>query len=406
MFRAGTRPTWRTRPCRRKTGVYRAGPLVLAIGEDLAPLPASDLAVPTGSDAIAVVSGQKPVRLTVDPSSVPRFSLQFTAPVSGSPTGAYSVRFPACGARRGGAASVHRFMGGFTVQGTGCVRLTVTPAGGPASTMLIPVGDTLCGCPTRPAPGALPDRAMPYLGVSCPVGNSIACDRVGIAVTFARPARLVTVQLAGRTVALTPAAGRFAGLQLLAGLPVPGRAAAPRTAARARPRRPDRLGRRAGGGAVRPPHRVPARRHGGHALRPRLPPCRLRLTRSARATGDAVIRRTWPSRLELQSAVFELGVKRGAALGRQRLYERPEPDAQDRPSNSCGPALEKLGHATARRRSSGTADSGGHRNSSGPISSIGLLKPSRLRGRSLSSVATQSRSVSLCTDRSVPFGKY
>ena len=191
-------------PLPQETGVYRAGPLVLAIGEDLAQLPASDLAVPTGSDAIAAVSGQKPVRLTVNPSSVPRFSLQFTAPVSGSPTGTYSVRFPACGARRGGAASVHRFMGGFTVQGTGCVRLTVTPAGGPASPMLIPIGDTLRGCPTRPALGTLPARAMPYLGVSCPVGNSIACDRVGIGVTFARPATLVTVQLAGRTVALTP----------------------------------------------------------------------------------------------------------------------------------------------------------------------------------------------------------
>ena len=70
--------------------------------------------------------------------------------------------------------------------------------------MLIPVGDTLRGCPTRPAPGALPDSAMPYLGVSCPVGNSIACDRVGIGVTLARPATLVTVQLAGRTVALSP----------------------------------------------------------------------------------------------------------------------------------------------------------------------------------------------------------
>lgn len=169
-------------PLPQEIGVYRAGPLVLAIGEDLAQLPASDLAGPTGSDAIAVVSGQKPVRLTVDPSSVPRFSLQFTAPVSGSPIGAYAVRFPACGARRRGAASVHRFMGGFTVHGTGCVRLTGDAgrrAGGPASAMLIPVGNTLRGCPTRPAPGALPASAMPYLGVSCPVGNSIVCDRVG-----------------------------------------------------------------------------------------------------------------------------------------------------------------------------------------------------------------------------------
>ncbi len=191
-------------PLPQETGVYRAGPLVLAIGEDLAQLSASDLAAPTGSDAIAVVSGRQPVRLTVDPSSVPRFSLQFTAPVSGSPIGAYAVRFPACATRRGGATSVHRFMGGFTVHGAGCVRLTVTPASGPASTMLIPVGDTLRGCPTRLARGALPAGAMPYLGVSCPVGNSIACDRVGIGVTLARPATLVTVQLAGRTVALSP----------------------------------------------------------------------------------------------------------------------------------------------------------------------------------------------------------
>ena len=42
-----------------------------------------------------------------------------------------------------------------------------------------------------------------------------------------------------------------------------------------------------------------------------------------------------------------------------------------------------------------TADSGGQRNSSALISSIGLLKARRLRGRSLSSVATQSRSMAL-----------
>jgi hypothetical protein len=54
----------------------------------------------------------------------------------------------------------------------------------------------------------------------------------------------------------------------------------------------------------------------------------------------------------------------------------------------------------------GSADSGGQRNSSGPISSIGLLKPRRLRGRSLSSVATQSRSLALWSDGSVPLGKY
>src|SRR5437762_8383649 len=45
-----------------------------------------------------------------------------------------------------------------------------------------------------------------------------------------------------------------------------------------------------------------------------------------------------------------------------------------------------------RRYVKGTADSGGQRNSKGPICSIGFLNPRRLRGRSLSSAATQSRS--------------
>ena len=51
------------------------------------------------------------------------------------------------------------------------------------------------------------------------------------------------------------------------------------------------------------------------------------------------------------------------------------------------------------------ADSGGQRNSRGPICSIGFLKSKRLRGRSLSSAATQSRSWALCTERSLLFGK-
>src|SRR5665811_1812002 len=55
---------------------------------------------------------------------------------------------------------------------------------------------------------------------------------------------------------------------------------------------------------------------------------------------------------------------------------------------------------------SGSADPSGQRNRSGPICSIGFLNASRLRGRSLSSAATQSRSSLLCTLRSVPLGKY
>jgi len=49
-----------------------------------------------------------------------------------------------------------------------------------------------------------------------------------------------------------------------------------------------------------------------------------------------------------------------------------------------------------------TADSGGQRNSRDPICSIGFLNPSRLRGRSLSSAATQSRSSALCAETDEP----
>jgi hypothetical protein len=52
------------------------------------------------------------------------------------------------------------------------------------------------------------------------------------------------------------------------------------------------------------------------------------------------------------------------------------------------------------------ADSGGHCNRSPSISSIGFLNSSLLRGRSLSSWATQSRSAALWMPRSVPLGKY
>jgi hypothetical protein len=46
--------------------------------------------------------------------------------------------------------------------------------------------------------------ALPYLGVSCPLGNLITCDRVGVGVVLRQPAVSVTVRLAGRTVVLRP----------------------------------------------------------------------------------------------------------------------------------------------------------------------------------------------------------
>src|SRR5919106_3239036 len=53
-----------------------------------------------------------------------------------------------------------------------------------------------------------------------------------------------------------------------------------------------------------------------------------------------------------------------------------------------------------------SADSSGQCNSSSAISSVGFAKPGRLRGRSLSSSATVSRSATVTVAKSVPFGKY
>jgi hypothetical protein len=184
-------------PLPQEAGIYRAGPLLLAIGEDLAQLPAAQLAGGSGSDVIAVVSGGRAVTVSVLPSVGPssaRFAFQFAAP--GASTEA--VRFPACGGR------THRFGGGISFGGAGCARLRVTPAGGPASTMLIPVGNTLRGCPSGPSRRGLTPASLPFLGVACGVPNLISCGRVGIGVALKRPAMMVTVQLAGHVVALAP----------------------------------------------------------------------------------------------------------------------------------------------------------------------------------------------------------
>jgi hypothetical protein len=59
--------------------------------------------------------------------------------------------------------------------------------------------------PATPAP-TVPPRTLlaraPSLGVSCGEPNSIACDRVGVAVWLRRPARAVTATVGGRRVAL------------------------------------------------------------------------------------------------------------------------------------------------------------------------------------------------------------
>lgn len=184
--------------------MYRAGPLTLAAGEDLAQHPEEWVGRRTsGSEAIVVLTGGRLAVLSVDRASRGRFSLQFTPYGRGHPSpvlsdGRLAVRFPACSGR------LHRFGGAVLFKGTGCARLHVAQRGRPAIPMLIPIGNTLRGCgAVNPMP-ALGDAALPFLGVSCPVPSSIACDRVGVGVHLRRAATLVMVRVAGRLVTLSP----------------------------------------------------------------------------------------------------------------------------------------------------------------------------------------------------------
>jgi len=190
-------------PLSGESGVYRAGPLTLSIGEDLAQIPRGQLTQPMGSDAIALVTGDRPVVVRVHSTAHARMSLQFTPLLTGNPNAVMSdgfpaVRFPACG------RSAHRFGGGVLFTGRGCVRLLVTPARGPTSTMLIPIGDSLTGCPATDTPASLPATALPFLGIACGKPNSIQCDRIGVGVRLDEDATLVVVQIAGRLVTLSP----------------------------------------------------------------------------------------------------------------------------------------------------------------------------------------------------------
>jgi hypothetical protein len=73
--------------------------------------------------------------------------------------------------------------------------------------VLQPDGSNRARKPPRPQPlGVRPQTVLarvPYVGVAC-VGhpNSIACDRVGVAVWLLRPARRVTATIGGRSVVL------------------------------------------------------------------------------------------------------------------------------------------------------------------------------------------------------------
>jgi hypothetical protein len=183
-------------PLAQEQGVYRAGALTLAVGEDLAQTSTGSAG---GSEAIAVVTGGRSVTATVEPGTPATVAFQFGAPLNARAAagGDLRVRFPACGGR------VRRFFGGILFTGAGCARVRVTEPGAPAAQMLIPIANRLSGCPTHPGP-RLPASALPFLGVACGRPDWIGCQRLGIAATVNPSATMVVVRVAGRLVTLSP----------------------------------------------------------------------------------------------------------------------------------------------------------------------------------------------------------
>jgi hypothetical protein len=87
--------------------------------------------------------------------------------------------------------------------------LLAAAAVGVLAAIAIPGGSGSPPANTVPSPPRLvtvaPSRVLsqsPYLGVKCPIPNSIACDRVGLAVWLKQPAIGVTASIAGAPVAL------------------------------------------------------------------------------------------------------------------------------------------------------------------------------------------------------------
>ena len=181
-------------PLPQEVGVYRAGPLLLVTGEDLAQLPDGQIRQGSSVDAIAVLRSNRAVTLSVDRTAPVDMTLAFADPAAGP---GHAIRFPPCGGR------LHRFGGGIAFRGEGCARLHVTVAGGASKPLLIPVGNSLSGCPVARARQRLDESNAPFLGLACGMPNSIACDRVGVGVNIAA-ATLVMVEVAGRFVTLSP----------------------------------------------------------------------------------------------------------------------------------------------------------------------------------------------------------
>jgi hypothetical protein len=79
--------------------------------------------------------------------------------------------------------------------------------------MLIPVGNSLRGCPR--ARGTLDlDPAAITLGLACPQREDWCLTRIGVAVRMSAPATLLTTQLAGQLVTLSPPEGQHDNIWL------------------------------------------------------------------------------------------------------------------------------------------------------------------------------------------------
>lgn len=110
------------------------------------------------------------------------------------------------------------FLGGVVVAGARCVPLQISAPGRPPQQRLLSFGAGEC-VSSKAARNAQANRRWaaarevlrrpPYMGVACPTPNSIACDRIGLAVWLDKPARRVTANIAGRHLRLR--AGGFGG---------------------------------------------------------------------------------------------------------------------------------------------------------------------------------------------------
>jgi hypothetical protein len=87
------------------------------------------------------------------------------------------------------------------------MRLTVPSVF--STVCLLAVGG-LAGC-AADEPRSLELARAPYMGVACRVPNSIACDRVGLAVWLKKPAHRLTASIAGRNVTMRSPGSFVAG---------------------------------------------------------------------------------------------------------------------------------------------------------------------------------------------------